>query len=168
MDLFLIFLKLNLKVRLIMDKYTQFLERCDFIEYDTSKKEISEALLKNKTAANICRDLINDECIKDILENKEIKGYIAIIDNKYSGFIFFKHLCDTLYLSLLATKPKLGFPLGQILLTKMEEEGQRRKVYKIQGDSIPQAVSFYEKMKYEVKYFDEISGEFSIQKKLIE
>ena len=151
-------------IKIVMDKYTQFLEKCDFIDYDASKKEISKALLKDKTAAKICRDLINDECIKDILENEEIKGYI--VDGKYYGFIFFKHLYDTFYLSLLATKPKLGFPLGQILLTKMEEEGKRRKVYKIQGDSIPQAVSFYEKMNYEVKYFDEISGEFSIQKNL--
>lgn len=150
-----------------MDKYIQFSEKYKFINYDATKTEICEELLKDKTASKICRDLINDTCIEDILKSEEITGYIAVVDGKYAGFIFFKHLYDTFYLSLIATKPKLGFPLGQILLTKMEEEGKIKKAYTLQANAIPEAISFYEKMNYEVKYMDEHSGEFFIQKNLM-
>ena len=150
-----------------MDKYTQFLKKCNFIDYDSSKKEICEALLKDKTASNICRDLIHDSCIEHILKSEEIKGYIAIVGGEYSGFVFFKHLFDTYYLSLIATKTKLGFPLGQMLLTKMEDDAKKNKAFNIQADAIPEAVHFYEKMNYEVKYMNEDSGEFFIQKSLM-
>ena len=149
-----------------MDKYNQFLEKCVFIEYDDSKTEICEALLKDNITTEICRNLINEERVEEILKNKETNGYIAKVDDKYIGFIFFNQKYDSFYLSLIATKPKLGFPLGQMLLAKMEEEAKIRKVRVIQGDAIPQAVSFYEKMNYEVKYMDEYSGEFFIQKNL--
>lgn len=150
-----------------MDKYTQFLDKCVFIDYDASKKELCEALLKDKTAAKICRNLIHDDCIEDVLKNEEIKGYIAMVDGEYVGFIFFKHLFDTYYLSLIATKAKLGFPLGQILLTKMEEDGKKNKAYTLQANAVPEAIKFYEKMNYEVKYLDEYSGEYFIQKSLM-
>ena len=150
-----------------MDKFTQFTEKIEFVDYDASKKEITEALLKDNTAEKICRDLIGLSCIEDILKSEEINGYIAIIDGEYVGFVFFKHLFDTFHLSLIATRPKLGFPLGQILLTKMEEEGKRRKAYTLQANAIPQAVGFYEKMNYEVKYLDEYTGEYFIQKSLM-
>jgi len=149
-----------------MNKYTQFLNKCELIDYNSSKKDICEELLKDKVAKKICRDLIHDDCIEDILKSNEIKGYIAIANGEYIGFIFFKINYDTYYLSLIATKPKLGFPLGQILLTKMEEEGRINKAYNLQADAIPEAIHFYEKMNYEIKYQDEKTKEYLIEKKL--
>jgi ribosomal protein S18 acetylase RimI-like enzyme len=149
-----------------MDKYNQFTNKIILIEYDSSKTEIAEALLKDNVAKKICRDLIHISCIEDILKSEEINGYIAKVDDEYVGFVFFKHNYDTFYLSLIATKPKLGMPLGQILLTKMEEEGRKRKAYTLQANSIPEAIKFYEKMGFEVKYLDEECGEYFIEKKL--
>lgn len=150
-----------------MDRYSQFLNKCMFITYDSTKIDIYKSLIKDNSAKNICRNLIHESTIDDILTNPETKGYVAKIKDEFIGFIFFKHEYDTYYLSLIATKPKLGFPLGQILLTKMEEGGKDNNVYTIQASAIPEAIDFYKKMNYEIKYYDEDSEEYLIQKSLI-
>lgn len=150
-----------------MNKYSQFFNKCTFTTYDSTKIDIYKSFTEDNTVKKICRDLIHESTIDDILTNPETKGYVAKIKDEYIGFIFFKHEYDTYYLSLIATKPKLGFPLGQMLLIKMEEDGKDNKVYTIQGSAIPEAINFYKKMNYEIKYYDEDSEEYLIQKSLI-
>ena len=82
------------------------MNRCEFIEYDSKMKDVREALLKDNIALDICRNDIHISVIKDIMENEEIQGFIAMVDGKYAGFVFFKNEYDTIYLSLIATKSK--------------------------------------------------------------
>lgn len=147
-----------------MEQYEIFLKKCVFIDYNVSKKEIRDKLLKDNLASKICRDIINEGAIEDILNDKDIRGYIAIVNNEYVGFIFFKENYGTFYLYLIATKSKLGFPLGQILLTKIEEQARNEQAYQVQSNVLKTAINFYKKMKYDILY--EEDNEYIIQKKL--
>jgi len=148
-----------------MNKYNDFLDKIKFINYNNKCEDIKKELLENKLASKICRDLVSIDAIEDILECDDIEGFIAYINNKIVGFVFFKHNYDVLYLSLIATLPKLGLPLGQILLTKMEEE-VKEDTYLIQLTAIEEAKDFYEKMNYEVKYHDKDCCEYAMEKRL--
>ena len=149
-----------------MEKYNKFSEQYKLIEYDVSKKDIREKLLKDNVAYDICRQLVHIETIEDVLCCEDIKGYIAVVKNKYVGFVLFKQNYDILYLSLIGTMSKLGFPLGQILLTKMEEMGKFMEMILIQGSSLSESIGFYKKMNYEVVYYDPDSDEYFIRKNI--
>ena len=149
-----------------MEQYKEFINKCDFIEYDVSKKDIKDTLLKNNLAMDICRNTISEEAIVDILESDEINGYIAVMDGKYIGFVFYKQNYDTFYLSLIATLPKLGFPLGQMLLTMFEEEAKNKQAIDIQASAVVDVIDFYTNRNYEIVYLDRDCQEYSIRKKL--
>jgi len=142
-----------------------FLDKIKFVNYTNKNTDIKKELLENKLATKICRGLVSIDTIEDILECDEIEGFIAYINNNIVGFVFFKHNYDVLYLSLIATLPKLGLPLGQILLTKMEKE-VKEDTYLIQLTAIEEAKDFYEKMNYELKYFDESANEYAMEKRV--
>lgn len=148
----------------LITKFADNIKECDFLKYDNSKKTICTDLLKNNTAVNICRKIIHISAIEDIITNEEINGYVVKRKDEYIGFIFFKCIYDSYYLNLVATKSKLGFPLGQILMNKMEEECKKTNGYNIQANAIPEALAFYKKLNYDVKYKDEDTGEYLIQK----
>jgi len=149
-----------------MDNYKQFLDKIEFIYYKSDNLKVHQAIMKDNIGKEICRNLIHEGVIDDIMTNKEIEGYVAIIDDKYVGFVFFKHFCDTVYLSLIATRSKLGLPLGQILLTKMEEEAKKREAMTLQCDAIPEAYKFYIKMNWEIVYQDQDTKEYSMKKNI--
>lgn len=144
--------------------FAEKMNQCSFIKYDKSKKDICDDLLKDKTAVNICRELIHISAIEDIITNDEINGYVVKMNEEYVGFIFFKQIYDSFYLNLIATKAKLGFPLGRILMSKLEEDCKKENGLNIQANAIPEALNFYKKLDYDVKYQDEESGEYLIQK----
>ena len=149
-----------------MENFNKFLDKIEFIYYKADNKKVYNDLSKETNGKDICRGLIHPGSIDDIITSEEVEGYVALIDGKYVGFVFFKQFYDTVYLSLIATRPKLGIPLGQILLTKMEEEAKRRKTLMLQGDSIPEAIEFYKKMGWEVVYQDQDTKEFSMKKNI--
>ena len=149
-----------------MDNFKQFLENIEFINYKSDNLKVYQDLTKDNKAKEICRGLIHEGAIDDIITSEEIEGYIAKINGEYVGFVFFKHLYDTVYLSLIATKGKLGLPLGQILLTKMREEARNREVMTLQCDAIPEAHKFYIKMGWEVVYQNINTKEYSMKKNI--
>ena len=149
-----------------MDNFNQFLDKIEFIYYKSDNKKVYEDLIKENNGKDICRGLIHPGVIEELLTSEEIEGYVALIDGKYVGFVFFKHFYDTVYLSLIATRPKLGLPLGQILLTKMEEEAKKREAMNLQCDAIPEAHKFYINMGWEVVYQDQDTKEYSMKKNI--
>jgi len=149
-----------------MDNFNQFLDKIEFINYKSDNKKVYEDLIKDSNGKDICRGLIHPGVIEELLTSEEIEGYVAKINGKYVGFVLFKHLYDTVYLSLIATRPKLGLPLGQILLTKMEEYAIARRAMDLQCDAIPEAYKFYIKMGWEVVYQNQDSKEYSMKKNI--
>ena len=89
-------------------------------------------------------------------------GIIAKINNKYVGFLLFtvKRRMkikggDYFNLELICTtknkKNREGYPVGKLLLTKLEAIAKQFKIHKLKGESVKQAVGFYKKMGWNVK-----------------
>ena len=98
-------------------------------------------------------------------------GYVAKIDGEYAGFIMFKKPdedLNELYLSLVATKPKLGIPLGKILISVMEEVAKESNIHTIIADSVEGAIEFYMKNDWEVLDKDEDDETYLIEKQIRE
>ena len=119
----------------------------------------------------LCRYTIDQEYIREVFIDTEITGYVAKINGEYAGFILFKKSVDDhneLYLSLIATKPKLGLPLGQILISIMEEVALESDMHTIIADSIEGAIEFYKKNGWEVLKKDNDDDTYLIEKQIRE
>eukprot|EP01084_Bolivina_argentea_P243132 407652_1 len=146
-----------------------YLKQCEFLRYDNrnqENKKLRDDLLHNNLAIEISRNMIREDYVEDTVTNEDIIGFIAKINGVYAGYVLYKHIFDTFYLSLIATKPKLGIPLGQILMQKLETEARKNKILKLQADAGKNAVEFYTMLGWNVVYFNEQSNEFAIEKNM--
>eukprot|EP00483_Globobulimina_turgida_P001070 UN01072 len=141
--------------------------RCLFLRYDNKNienKKLREDLLNNNLAMKISRNMVREDYVRDVVTNQNIIGFITKVDGKYAGFVLYKHICDTFYLSLIATQENLDIPLGKILMKKMEKEAAEKKIMKFQADAGEDVVGFYTKLGWNVVYFNNVSQEYAIQK----
>eukprot|EP00483_Globobulimina_turgida_P002034 UN02036 len=141
--------------------------RCLFLRYNNQNmenKKLREELLKNSLAMELSRNMIREDYVLDVVTNQNIIGFIAKVDGKFAGFVLYKHIYDTFYLSLIATRPQLEIPLGKILMAKMEKEATGKKIMKLQADAGEDVVGFYTKLGWSVVYFNNVSQEYAIQK----
>eukprot|EP01084_Bolivina_argentea_P218350 370559_1 len=139
----------------------------ELLRYDNKNienKELREDLLNNNLAMEISRNVIRDDYVKDVIMHQDMIGFVAKMNEKYSGFVLYKPICDTFYLSLIATKPQLGIPLGKILMQIMENEAIDKKIIKLQADAGEDSVGFYKKLGWHVVYFNNATEEYAIQK----
>ncbi len=163
------------------DELIQFLDRIELIYYDneyTDNEEnnkihaqILEDMVDNKKGMELCRDAIGNGYIEEVFLDEKIMGYVAKIDSEYAGFIMFKKPDEDyneLYLSLVATKPKLGIPLGKILISVMEEVAIESDIHTIIADSIEGAIEFYMKNDWEVLDKDDEEDTYLIEKQIRE
>ena len=158
-------------------RFDKFLEKIEFIYFDNEYTEceeknyqmdkIYEDLINSGLATEIGRGNIEDGYIKDTFSDDKTMGYIAKIQGEYVGYILFKKEKNHLYLSLVATKPKLGMPLGQILIAIMEEIAIQSDIGYIKADSVAEAIEFYKKHNWEVINEDEVEKTFYIKKQVI-
>jgi len=161
--------------------FDKFLEKIELIYYDNeysddteiNKKhgKIYEDLVNDKKAFELCRDAVGEGYIQDTFLDENIMGYIAKIDGEYVGFILFKKPDEDyneLYLSLVATKPKTGMPLGQILISIMEEVAKQTNIHTIIADSVESAIEFYIKNDWEVLQKDDEEDTYLIEKQIRE
>ena len=160
----------------------KYLDRIELIYYDNEytddeednkiHEKIYEDLIVNDTkGVEICRNLIAVEYIQDVFLDEDIMGYIAKVDGEYAGFIMFKQPdkdINELYLSLVATKPKLGFPLGKMLISIMEQTAKESNIHTILADSVEGAIEFYMKNDWEVLDKDEDDETYLIEKQIRE
>jgi len=157
--------------------YDKFLEKIELIYYDTDytdDDEVNERMDKifddlNDTSEgmDICRGDIDAGYIREVFLEEDIMGYVAKIEGQYVGFILFKKVGGHIYLSLVGTKPKLGMPLGQILIAVMEETAIQSGIGIIQADSVKGALNFYKKNNWQVIEKDEEADTYFIQKQVI-
>jgi len=163
------------------DELIKFLDRIELIYYDNEysddeennkiHSQILEDMVNNKKGAELCRNAIGDGYIQEVFLDEKTMGYIAKIDGEYAGFILFKkpnEEYNELYLSLVATKPKLGIPLGQILISVMEEVAYESNIHTIVADSIEDAIDFYMKNEWEVIDKDDEDDTYLIEKQIRE
>jgi len=161
--------------------FDKFLEKIELIYYDNeysddteiNKKheKIYEDLVNDKKAFELCRDAVGEGYIQDTFLDENIMGYIAKIKGEYVGFILFKKPDEDfneLYLSLVATKPKTGMPMGQILISVMEEVAKETNIHTIIADSVEGAIDFYMKNNWEVLQKDEEEEMYLIEKQIRE
>ena len=158
-------------------QFDKFLEKIELIyfdnEYTDCEKtnnqfdEIFEDLVNSGLATEIGRGNIDDGYVKDTFSDDKTMGYIAKIKGEYVGYILFKEEKNHLYLSLVATKPKLGMPLGQILIAIMEEIAIQSDIGYIKADSVAEAVEFYKKHNWQVVNKDEVENTYFIKKQVI-
>ena len=161
--------------------FDKFLEKIELIYYDNeysddteiNKKhgKIYEDLVDNCEAMKLCRDVVDYDYIQNTFLDENIMGYIAKIDGEYVGFILFKKPDEDyneLYLSLVATKPKTGMPMGQILISVMEEVAKETNIHTIIADSVESAIEFYIKNDWEVLQKDDEEDTYLIEKQIRE
>lgn len=161
--------------------FDDFLEKIELIYYDNkytddiekNKKHeiVYNDLIENNEANKLCRNEIDEDYIQETFLDENIMGYIAKINDDYVGFILFKKLNknhNKLYLSLVATKPKTGMPLGQILIAIMEKVAKEINIHTIIADSIEGALNFYMKNNWEVFQKDEEANTYLIEKQIRE
>ena len=163
------------------DELIQFLDRIELIFYDNEYSDdeqdnkihaqILEDMVDNKKGMELCRNVIDEGYIQEVFLDEKIMGYVAKIDGEYAGFILFKKQDEEyneLYLSLVATKPKLGIPLGKILISVMEETAKQANIHTIVADSVAGAIDFYMKNDWEVLDKDEEEDTYLIEKQIRE
>ena len=161
--------------------FKRFLEKIELTYFDnrySDDKEDNEKheqllkdLVENKKATELCRGAIDEGYIEEVFLDEEIMGYVAKINGEYAGFILFKKPNEDyneLYLSLVATKAKTGMPLGQILISVMEELAKETNVHTIVADSVEGALNFYKKNDWEVLQKDEEDETYLIEKQIRE
>ena len=146
-------------------QFDKFLDKIEFIYYDNEHSDLEqrnkqldkvfEDLVEGGIAVELGRGNIDDGYIRDTFADAEIMGYIAKINGEYVGYIMFKKIEEYMYLSLVATKPKLGMPLGQILIAIMEEIAIKSDIGYVKADAVAEAIEFYKKHQWEVINKDE-------------
>ena len=143
--------------------FKEFLDKLELTYFDNAHSEDEEVrnkhekmfqdLVEEKKAYELCREVVNEEYITEIFTDVEIMGYVAKLNGEYVGFILFKKAVsreNELYLSLVGTKPKIGMPLGQILISIMEEVANESDMHTIIADSVEGAIEFYKKNGWDV------------------
>lgn len=161
--------------------FDKFLEKIELTYFDNkysddekdNKKheQILKDLIENKKASELCRGSIDDGYIEETFLDIDIMGYVAKIKGEYAGFILFKKPNEDyneLYLSLVATKAKTGMPLGQILISVMEEVAKETNIHTIIADSVEGALNFYKKNDWEVLQKDDDDETYLIEKQIRE
>jgi len=128
---------------------------------------LNDMIGEDNEAVTICRGAVEEGYIIDTFCEEDIQGYIAKIEGQYAGFILFKKVKGYYYLSLVGTKPKLGMPLGQILIALMEQIAIQDGIGIIKADAIGEALNFYKKHNWTVIEADEEEDSYFIQKQVI-
>ena len=156
--------------------FEEFLDRIELTFYDNEysdnkeDNDIHEAIyhdmIEMEGAYYMCRGKIDEGYIKEIFLDEEIIGFIAKVDGEYGGLIMFKRQDDELYLSLIATYPKLGLPHGQILMSVLEEVAEQSDIDTIVGDSIDSSLDFYIKNGWDILQVDNEDNTYFIEKQL--
>ena len=163
------------------NNFEQFLEKIELIYIDnqyTDDKEdekkfskIGSDLIDGGEAFAMCRGAIDNDYIKDEFYDKDMMGYVAKINGEYAGFILFKKqeyddAEPDLYLSLIGTLPKLGMPLGQILISVVEEVAKECDYGAICADAIQSALPFYKNNDWDVVQEGDEDNTYLIEKKI--
>ena len=108
--------------------------------------ELYDELVEQGKAHDICRGKISKSYIYSTFNDKKGKGFIASIKGKNVGFIVYYMKKGDLYLDLVCAAKNAktkGIPLGQLLISKMEQYAKKKKINTIRALAVTPALPFY-------------------------
>ena len=108
--------------------------------------EIYDQLVEQGKAHDICRGKISKSYIYSAFNDKKGKGFLASIGGEYVGFIIYYMKNGSLYLDLVCAaknKKTKGIPVGQLLISKMEQYAKKKKINTITAHAVTPALPFY-------------------------
>lgn len=129
-------------------KYSKIVELEEY-EGDTEDDyglEIYDELVEQGKGYDICRGKIDKGYIYGTFNNRNGQGFLASIKGEYVGFIVYYMKKGDLYLDLVCAAKNAktkGIPLGQLLISKMEQYAKKNKIKTIRAHAVTPALPFY-------------------------